>query len=57
MQHVLDRLANAQGMADDPSVAPGTRAARITLRRDRTTTVARLDRFGAAASRPRRGDR
>jgi hypothetical protein len=49
----LDRLADAQGMVDALSVALGTGPARITLRRDRTTIVARVDRFGAAALRAR----
>ena len=56
MQHALDRLdrlADAQQMADALSVALGSGPTRITLRRDRTTIVARVDRFAAAALRAR----
>jgi hypothetical protein len=49
----LDGLADAQEMAHALSVALGTGPAMITLRRDRTTIVARVDRFGAATLRAR----
>jgi hypothetical protein len=49
----LDRLAEAQEMAEALGAALGVAPGRITLGRDRTSIVTHVDRFGAARLRAR----